>query len=407
MSKMIAGDSGQPPLVAVFDNVAYDVVAGPGEASPLVDLARTEASRSLDIDNLVVHLNRADELLDRAAGSVSGLPTAAAEKPLGVQIMDLQYLLRGHTAEVSSALAALEQSARSMVGILRGAFRDWYSLHEDDAFRRFARCAPIVRQTADNAAKLETAFLSLAEQATSVLRIAEQASSLHRKESLAIDPPAGSIHAKRAALEAQMSRIQALGLSAPQETGAFAQSIARSIAMAFGHAGGDALSSPPGLGSELAAALADANRSSEKAAWIDMLADLRKCEREATTARTRPASNSEEQDGTAVSSLRNAVATLRQIAAALGDHKLMWTGIAAGCARLTSADLAAEIERYMKKSREERIGAHNQPGFALRLLAVAARWQALQLVAAEGRQAVQAAYVRMGQTFAKNPATGQ
>ena len=45
----------------------------------------------------------------------------------------------------------------------------------------------------------------------------------------------------------------------------------------------------------------------------------------------------------------------------------------------------------------------SEPSFQVHLLAMAARWHAIQLVAREYQAAVQSAYVKMGQTYTKNP----
>jgi len=485
---------GQANSVVVFDTVEYDVIAGPDDATPLVQLVRTAVLQALDIDRLVNHLNRTDDLLYIAACGVAGFVNPKTSGSLSTQVMGLQYKLRTNTGEMGSALLSLGESTRSMLSVVRAAFKDLYSLHEADAVTRLARCESVATKMAESAGKLEGNFQSLVEAAGEVLRLTSETCNLHKQERLPtqqlqldINAWVESIKAKRAALELQMRKVQALReeAKAGQVTAderVFAQAIVSHIAMAFGGGipGGLALKMASlKVGSELAAALAetrtiypvqkeketetpteDARRlteearkkaykdetvatargaaaepvgagladasssaenaasacaataatyAKEKAKYLDMLMDLQKQEREALDAMAQnalelgSAKDKEEVEEAAVVSLHHAVATLKQIVVILAEHKWIWTQMAMDCARLAQADLRTDIEGCMQRSREERIEAYTEPGFQVHMLAMAAQWHALQLVAMEYRSAIQTAYVKMGETYTKNP----
>jgi hypothetical protein len=57
----------------------------------------------------------------------------------------------------------------------------------------------------------------------------------------------------------------------------------------------------------------------------------------------------------------------------------------------------------MQKSRVKRIEAYTERGFQVHMLAVAAQWHVLHVIANEYRSAIQTAYVKMGETYRKNP----
>jgi hypothetical protein len=483
MSEIVTPSPDQANPVVVFDNVKYDVIAGPDDATPLVQLVRTAVSQTLQINKLVNHLNRTDDLLYIAACGVAGLMHPTTQQALSAQVMGLQYKLRKNTGEMESALLSLGESARNMPSILSGAFKDLYSLHEADAVTRLARCESVAADMAESAGKLESNFQSLVEEAGEVLRLTSEACNLHKEERLPtqqrqldINARDESIKAKRAELELQMRKVQTLyeeakAAQATADERVFTQGIVSHIAMAFGGGipGGLALKMASlKVGSELAAALAetrtihpalkeeeetetpkktyehetastaraaaaetvgtglaDASSSAENAAsacaataatyakekskYLEILIDLQKQEREALDAMARnalelgSAKDKEQVEEAAIVSLHHTVVTLKQIVVILAEHKRIWTQMAMDCARLAQADLRADIERWMQRSREERIEAYTEPSFQVQLLAIAAQWHALQLVAREYRSAIQTAYVKMGQTYTKNP----
>ena len=129
-----------------------------------------------------------------------------------------------------------------------------------------------------------------------------------------------------------------------------------------------------------------ASYAQEKFKYLDMLMDLQEQEREALNAMAHnalelgAAKDNEEVEDAAVVSLHHAVVTLNQIVVILAERKRILTQMATECARLAKVDLRTVIEGHMKRSREHRIVAYNEPGFQVQLLVVAAQWRALQLV---------------------------
>jgi hypothetical protein len=339
----------------------------------------------------------------------------------------------------------------------------------------------------ESAGELEVDFQSLIEEAGAILRLTSETCKLHQQERLAaqqrqfdINARDESIEAKRAALELQMGKVQALrekvkGTRARGDEREFTQAIVSHVAMVFGGEipGGFPLDMVSlKVGSELSAALEetrtvysgrtgeeietptanirqqieeekrekdaetpkeacqdekasapegeaqdaksayadiDATYAREKAKYLDMLMDLAMQEREALDAMARDALelgaavDQEEVEKAAVVSMHYAVFTLKQIATMLAEQKRIWTKVTMDCARLLQVDLRADIEDCMQRSREERIEAYSKPGFKVRILTVAAQWRTLDWLAEEHQSAIQAAYVKMGHTYAKNP----
>ncbi|MBK6973016.1 MAG: hypothetical protein IPH26_08715 [Sterolibacteriaceae bacterium] len=483
MADAVTPNASQVNPVVIFDNVKYDVIAGPDDATPLVQLVRTAALQTIEVDKLVSNLKRTDDLLFIAACGVAGLMHPTTQQALSAQVMGLQYKLRTNTGEIGSALLSFGESARNMLSVLRGALKDLYSLHEADAVTRLARCESVATEMAHSAGKIEGNFQSLAEEAAAVLRLTSETRNLHRHERPAaqqgqrdINARDESIKATRAALEQQMRRVQTLhqeakAAQATADGRVSSQSMVSHLAMAFG--GG--IAAEPALtmeslkaGSELGAALAEtrtnypvrneeetkaptqdarplteeakkkdaatakqtyedetaspgrsaaldayaataASYAQEKFKYLDMLMDLQEQEREALNAMAHnalelgAAKDNEEVEDAAVVSLHHAVVTLNQIVVILAERKRILTQMATECARLAKVDLRTVIEEHMKRSREHRIVAYNEPGFQVQLLVVAAQWRALQLVASAFRSAIQTAYAKMGETYTKNP----
>lgn len=270
MSETATPGADQTNPVVVFDNVKYDVIAGPDDATPLVQLVRTAVLQTLEIDKLVNHLNRTDDLLYIAACGVAGLMHPTTRQALSAQVMNLQYKLRTSTGEIETALLSFGECARNTLSILRGAFKDLYSLHEADAVTRLARCESVATRMAESAGGLESSFQSLGEQAGAVLQLTSETCNRHKQERLPtqqrqldISARDQSIKAKRAELELQMRKVKALHeeATAAQTTvdeRVFTQAIVSHITMAFGGGilGGLALKAAwLKAGSELAAAL--------------------------------------------------------------------------------------------------------------------------------------------------------
>src|SRR5215471_18097334 len=119
----------------------YDVVEGPSDTSGVVQVAKDNVLQQLEIGKLVKNLNRTDDLLHIAACGVAGFVNPQTSKSLSAQVMDLQYKLRTNTGEMASALLEFGESSKNMLPILRGAFKDLYSLYELDAVTRLQDCA--------------------------------------------------------------------------------------------------------------------------------------------------------------------------------------------------------------------------------------------------------------------------
>jgi hypothetical protein len=381
--------------------------------------------------------------------------------------MGLQYKLRVNTGEITTALLSLGESARSMLAILRGAFRDLYSLHEDDAVTRLVRCASVATKIQASAEKLQANFEGLIEEAGAVLRLMSETCKLRDHERLVmqqrqldIEASIERIKTKRTALELQRRKLETTHqeLTAAQarvDERVFTQAIGIHIATAFGRgmdAGFTLDAALPELGSELAAALAQApginparkeavaasaaaelvksglagsrrgaeDKAAESAAitatyvdqkseYLDILKDLQNQEREAADAMIEharqlgSAPDNDELASSAIVSLHHAVTRLEQIVATLAEHKRLWSEVGTDYARLAQTDLRTTVEQCMQRSRAERIEAYSDPRFQLYMLSVAARWHALERIAGEYRSAIQAAHTKMGRTYTSNP----
>jgi hypothetical protein len=136
MPETVAPSTGTAISIVVFDTVTYDVIAGPDDATPLVQVARENILQSIEIDKLVRNLNRTDDLLHIAACGVAGFVMPETKKSLSAQVMGLQAKVRHSTGEMEAALLKFGKSAESMFPILRGAFKDLYSLYEADCLER-------------------------------------------------------------------------------------------------------------------------------------------------------------------------------------------------------------------------------------------------------------------------------
>lgn len=439
MSGTLTSAADQANPVVVFDGVKYDVIAAPEDVSPLVRSVRTGVLQTLDIDRLVNHLDRTNDLLHIAACGVAGLVHPETGKSLSARVMGLQYKLRTRTGEIATALLSLGESARSMLATLRSALRDLYSLHEDDAVTRLMRCGPVALKMRESAGKLEADFQGLLEEAGAVLQLTSETYARRQHEGLSmqerhleVKASVESIKTKRAALEIQMRELETLrqemkAKRATADEGVLTPPVVRPIATAFGRGIGGGLSLDMAsleVGSELAAALAQepsvyaapkealagsAAAPSVKGELIGSSRNPEDAEREALDAMTEhalrlgEARDNDALEEAAVVSLHHAVMTLQQIVVVLAEHKRLWSQVGMDYARLAQADLRTNVEECMQRARAERIEAYSEPGFQACMLSVAAQWHALQLIAAEYRSAIQTTYTKMGRTYAKNP----
>lgn len=382
----------------VFDDVSYDAINGPDDASSLVQWVRSVASRRLEIDLLSRHLFRIDELLHIASCGLAGRLHPDTQQALDARVMGLQYRLRGETGALELALASYGESARGVLGALRAAMRDIYGLHEDDALLRLGRSKGLVTRMVDSVAILEDKLRELIEDTARVAELAAASCTPGGQTS-------SSIEAKSVELEMRLARVLKLRVAVRTAHAEAELSACDSLGLA--------------LGEELTAALAQARPDArtralsagtrDEPAVVASAPTLRAAECEALQAmaddalKWAAARDDEEIAAAGVVALLHARFELEQIVAILADQRHRLTRMAADCAHLTEVDLRAEIERFMPMSIPQRIGAYGSRGFLARALWIAAQWQGLQQAADACRSTLHRAYVKMGETYTRNP----
>ncbi len=170
-----------PSPVVVFDGNTYNVIDGPDDNSPLVQVAHEQILQTLEIDKLVRNLNRTDDLLHIAACGVAGFLNPESGKSLSAQVMSLQYKLRDKTGEMGSALLSFGEAASQMIPILKGAFKDLYGFYEADCVGRLTRCEAVATSMATTAETLKGTFKGLADEAQKIAEDTTQTRDLRRK----------------------------------------------------------------------------------------------------------------------------------------------------------------------------------------------------------------------------------
>lgn len=270
---------GQAVSVVVFDTVKYDVIAGPEDATPLVQVAREQILQTIEIDKLVRNLNRTDDLLHIAACGVAGFLNPNTGASLSAQVMGLQYKLRKNTGEMGSALLRFGESAGQMIPILRGAFKDLYSLYEVDCITRLARCEAVATQMATTSDTLKGTFQGLAEEAQKIAEDTTQTRDLRESARQAAIARQKEIEAQDAqtqelkkSLEAQIPQVkgwyeEAKAAQSTADGRMFAMAIVGSITKALGDglaAGLQFKAAPVAAGAQLAAAIASKSVSASK-----------------------------------------------------------------------------------------------------------------------------------------------
>ncbi len=360
MSETATPGADQTNPVVVFDNVKYDVIAGPDDATPLVQLVRTAVLQTLEIDKLVNHLNRTDDLLYIAACGVAGLMHPTTQQALSAQVMNLQYKLRTNTGEIETALLSFGESARNMLSILRGAFKDLYSLHEADAVTRLARCESVATKMAESAGGLEGTFQSLVEQAGAVLQLTSETCNRHKQDRLPmqqrqldINARDQGIKAKRAELELQMMTVKTLyekakAAQTAADERAFTQAIVSHITVAFGGGILDGLALKTAslkAGSELAAALIEMRTiyPAQKEEAETPTEDAPPLTEEAKKEKNAEAARKAYEEVTA-STARGAAA--ESVGAGLADEGSSTEEMASACSAI-AATYAKEKSRYL------------------------------------------------------------
>jgi uncharacterized protein YdaT len=262
---------GQASSIVVFDSVKYDVIAGPEETTPLVKVAREEILQTIEIDKLVRNLNRTDDLLHIAACGVAGFLNPSTGKSLSAQVMGLQYKLRSNTGQMQSALLKFGESAGQMIPILRGAFKDLYSLYEADSIARLQRCEAVATQMAATSDTLKDTFQGLADEAQKVAEETQQTKDVReqaRKAAIArqkeIEAQDAELQKLKDSLETQIPQVKGWyeEAKAAQNTAdgrMFALAITGAITKALGDglaAGLSFKTAPLTAGTQLASAIA-------------------------------------------------------------------------------------------------------------------------------------------------------
>lgn len=271
MSEPVAPAAGQANPVVVYDAIKYDVIDGPEDATPLVQVAREEILQTIEIDKLVRNLNRTDDLLHIAACGVAGFVNPTSGSSLSSQVMGLQYKLRKNTGEMGSALLRFGESAGQMLPILRGAFKDLYSLYEADCVTRLARCEAVATQMANTSDALKCTFQGLAEEAQKIAEDTTQTRDLREKAREAAIARQKEIEAQDAqtqelkkSLDAQIPQVkgwyeEAKAAQSTADGRMFALAIVGGITKALGDglaAGLQFKAAPVAAGAQLAAAIA-------------------------------------------------------------------------------------------------------------------------------------------------------
>ena len=383
MSEAATPGAGRINTVVVFDQVKYDVIAGPDDATPLVQWVRKIAVQRLDIDALIKHLEHTDDLLNIAACGLAGLLHPETRQALSARLMGLQYKLRVNTGETGLALQSFGESARSMLSVLKRSLADLYYLDETDALNGLARGERVAAEMAESAGRLEAGFQGLIEEARAVLQLASE--TLAQPVALT---PIGPI-----AMDSgdDMPTRLALGMASPDVGTELAAALAKTRNVTAARTTGGAVcakeqSSPPDIQTE---------RQNQAREIMDAMYR--------NAVKLAAARDKDEVEAASLVALHHSLLTLEQIAVILAERKNMLIRMAQDYAQLAQVDLRAEIEECMTKSRESRIGAYTEQAFQTHLLLVAAQWHALKLAATEFRSAIQAVYVKMGETYARNP----
>jgi hypothetical protein len=169
MSNEVTATPASADPVARLDNVAYNVIDGPGEKSQFVVEARGELLQQLRIGKIVADIDRSDDLLHIAACGVAGFSHPETKKTLSDQVASLQINLRNATGEMSTSLGRFGASAQTVCNRLGDAFEELYSLHESDAIDVLQKCEVVATKMSEEAEGLEKKFGGVSDEAAGVL----------------------------------------------------------------------------------------------------------------------------------------------------------------------------------------------------------------------------------------------
>jgi chemotaxis protein histidine kinase CheA len=260
--------------IVIFDKIQYDVIAGPANSTPLVQVAKEQLLETIEINKMVRNLNRTNDLLHIAACGVAGFVNPKTSESLSAQIMALQKKLRDNTGDMQSALLDFGLSAETMLPILKGAFKDLYDLYEDDCIDRLKRCEKVATEMAATASGLKNTFQGLADEAQRIAEATTLTRDLREKAREAAVERQKEIEAQEAEtkeikkqLEGEIVQTkawyeEAKANQATAEGRVFALAIVGSITKALGDglaAGLQFKTAPVTAGAQLATALANSH----------------------------------------------------------------------------------------------------------------------------------------------------
>jgi len=147
----------------------------------------------------------------------------------------------------------------------------------------------------------------------------------------------------------------------------------------------------------------------EKRRWLDLLMQLQEQQRNALgdiaeyAELMKKADLDTEAARSAVESLQQAVAALKQIVTILETAQSFWEGTAQSCRKLAEPATRQYIEMFKDDPPEERLAEYARDDFKKELLELAWRWCALKVIANEYRIAVTNMRAKVVETARKAP----
>jgi hypothetical protein len=239
--------SGIPATALVISGTTYDLAAEPSATSSVVIDARTEVLQNLDLEQMLVNLERTNDLLYVASCGVSGNRKDAT---LSGKVQKLQYGLLTSCSNAILAMGKFADAAGTVLTSLRGAFRFLYTSppREDRTIQVLSRCEAQATTMAETAGSLAANFKALADDAEGVLEGTLTARDMEEQERLAAIDRKRELNAKnerakalRDELTKQMKKVQTLVEEAREaqnkaEDRAFGLAIAGNITSALGSA---------------------------------------------------------------------------------------------------------------------------------------------------------------------------
>jgi len=152
-----------------------------------------------------------------------------------------------------------------------------------------------------------------------------------------------------------------------------------------------------------------ARHAEEKRKWLDLLMELQREQRNALGDIAQYAEEMKRADldteaaRSAVESLQQAVAALKQIVTILETAQLFWESMAQSCRKLAEPRIRQDIEMFKGDPPEERLAEYARDDFKKALLELAWRWCALKVIANEYRTAITNLRAKVVETVRKAP----